>query len=308
MGMDLTTPLDPQDLLQRYAHASPEPRLREARIGPYLICATVWISSVVLVGGPGSLLGLLLIPAGLAAAVGAAELLARVFHQHAHSAWLEAGATVNWVKVHERVVTELKASIQRSRTALLAPNSKMAAHRLQLEQGADEANRSVTFWRDAVEGEPDSAANKAQLDTAVELERKLRDAVQRLDERKERMTAFLNQCEVKADALEFSRRKLEESNKLASLADRTPNVIADAEAALDRLGREFLDDAIHAFTALGGLERFHLTEVAGDLPLASIEDVADEIVRSSQREEEVFEELARELGQSDESPPADEDE
>jgi hypothetical protein len=105
------------------------------------------------------------------------------------------------------------------------------------------------------------------------------------------MTTFLDQCEAKADALEFSKRKLEESARLSSLADQAAGMLSDPVGPGEAAEHDFLKEAAAAFSSLGGLERFHLTVAAGDLPLESIEDVADQIVQSGEDEEKALQDL-----------------
>jgi hypothetical protein len=262
--------------------------------------ATVlWVTASIFSWQSSVLAGLLVGVGGLPVAALAAEMLARLVHRHATTAWQKSKDGVDWIRVHHRVVTEFRASVERSRISLLAPSSSLAAHRRQLQQGLHDARRSTEFWRKAVTEEPSSETNRAQLQTAEDLEGKLVSAVERLDQRNERVSAFLARCEEKARALEFSKRKLAETRRRASIADRTSNVIASTDDALGRLGQEFLTEAASAFGALGGLERLHMTEMAGDMSLDSIEVVAEQIVRSAGEEERVLLELARDLGGTD---------
>ncbi|MGB1840615.1 MAG: hypothetical protein ACPHWZ_05890 [Longimicrobiales bacterium] len=297
--MHPSLPLDPQDLLEQYGGSTPEPRLQDARVGPFMSAGAIAIAGIAVSVASGSLTGGALSLAGIPLLAGAAELLARVVHRHAHRAWQARQGTVDWRRVHERVVGELRASIERSRHALFGPRSELLTRRTQLEAGLRDARQSTAFWDEAAARDSATEMDRERLRQAIDLEQKLNAAVERLEERQHRLSEFLEQCVAKASELDFARRKLEESRRLASIADAASELIEGTEDEIDTFGQEFLADAAAAFGALGGLERLHLAESASDVPIDSIEAVADRIVESEAEEVRALGALVESLGQTD---------
>lgn len=109
------------------------------------------------------------------------------------------------------------------------------------------------------------------------------------------LLSFFNDCGAKLAVLESSRRDYEESKRLAALSDRADELVADAQTTLSLIGRQFVTEAVRVGEALGALERAQLRDSAGDPPLAHIETVADRIIESSTREQEVLADLAAKL-------------
>lgn len=296
--MHPSLPLDPQDLLEQYGGSTPEPRLQDARVGPFMSAGAIAIAGIAVSVASGSLTGGALSLVGIPLLAGAAELLARVVHRHAHRAWQARRGTVDWRRVHERVVGEFRASIERSRHALFGPRSELLTRRAQLEAGLRDARQSTAFWDEAAARDSATEMDRERLRQAVDLEQKLNAAVERLEERQHRLSEFLEQCVAKASELDFARRKLEESRRLASIADTASELIEGTEDEIDTFGQDFLADAAAAFGALGGLERLHLAESASDMPIDSIEAVADRIVESEAEEVRALGALVESLGQT----------
>ena len=108
--MHPSLPLDPQDLLEQYGGSSPEPRLRDARVGPFMSAGAIIIAGIAVSVASGSLIGGLFSLVAIPLLAGAAELLARTAHRHTHAAWEARRGTVDWRRVHERFPSDPEAA------------------------------------------------------------------------------------------------------------------------------------------------------------------------------------------------------
>ena len=69
----------------------------------------------------------------------------------------------------------------------------------------------------------------------------------------------------------------------------------NARATLDKSGQEFVSGVARVGRALGSLERLQLLESAGDVPIESIELVADRIIESSEQERAMLRQLSERM-------------
>lgn len=274
--------IESADVLQRYEKRHPKPSAGEVRLLPYSFAIAIGgaIAVVPLTSGFGWAAVLVMV-AALAAAEGGARLW---FRQELRD-WEARFQSLSWQEIHDIVLQDFRGLVARYREQLLGDNAELRSRRRELERGLDEAKRSVAFWEEAVAAEPNDSSNRVQLRTAQELETKLTQALEALDRRRHRLQDFLAKCDAKAKRMEFSKEKLQESEKLTRLADRADEAISRADDTLDAIGQAFLAEAAEAFGLLGEVERLHLSRVAGELPVDSVEFVAERIIQTVEEEE-----------------------
>ena len=195
------------------------------------------------------------------------------------------------VGLYDAVAVAFRAEIGARRQEMLGPTSDWQRARHPLREAGDEANGQVAYWRQRQQHEPKNRVASAQLDTALQLERKFRQALPDLDERSESLLGFFNKCEARISALERGKQDYVQSKRLASLGDRADLVIDEAGATLRRIGESFVGQAIRVGDALGSVERFHLKELAGEVPLDQMKAIADRIIETSVEEREALQNL-----------------
>lgn len=198
------------------------------------------------------------------------------------------------------IATRFRADIDRYRQRTLGQNSEWGRARHPLAAAKDEANRAVAYWTERAEAEGGSDLARDQLALARRLETKLGRAIRELDERAEALRAFLNRCEAKLATLEARSRDHEESARLLRLSHDADVQSAEAREALDRIGRDFMAEAVQVANALGGLQQLHLLDEAERLDVDQLETVAERIVEVSAADRRALGELERDLtGESD---------
>ncbi|MCG6955025.1 MAG: hypothetical protein LJF04_03460, partial [Gemmatimonadetes bacterium] len=119
-----------------------------------------------------------------------------------------------------------------------------------------------------------------------------------LDRRHAVLRDFLNDCEARISALENVGRDWQEVERLRGLASRADEVVSDANAAVNRIATGFLREAQRVAEALGAAEIEQLKDVAAEVPLSRIEDVADRIIEHSTREEHELQPLVDRLSET----------
>ena len=100
-------------------------------------------------------------------------------------------------KIYQAIANNFREEILVQRERTLGRESEWYRARQPLKKAADEANRSVAYWRQRLTQEPADEPIRSQLDTAERLGRKFRDALGQLDHRSEALLAFFNDCEAR---------------------------------------------------------------------------------------------------------------
>jgi hypothetical protein len=150
----------------------------------------------------------------------------------------------------------------------------------------------VAYWGARIRQEPDNGVALANLEVAEDLSIKFTRALDELEHRSDALLNFLNECYAKLTVLESSRTDYAESQRLAALSEEAHVVVADAEAVLEEIGRQFVEEAARLGVALGALRALHLKETAGSLPIDEIEHVADRILEVYQDDRAMLHRLA----------------
>ena len=240
---------------------------------------------------PGFLAGLV--------AVGAAILASsRLFLRRRVSRALAAfrvGEATAVGKVHRFAAREFRLQIGRHRARTLGADSEWGMARSALAEAADEAQRSVAYWKARVRQEPDNQLAAGQSQTAADLDDKLRSALAKLDARADTLLKFYNDCDARLSLMDRYNQDMEETRRLEELSGRTDVAIAGAEDTLLAIGEQFVREAQAVGRALGGLARVQIKSLAGDAPLDNIEYLADRIIESSDAERRAVEDLDRVL-------------
>jgi hypothetical protein len=192
-----------------------------------------------------------------------------------------------WV-FYEAVALKFVDEIERQRARTIGPDSEWGRARLSLESAAQEADRSVAYWKQRRATETDGIAYD-QLGAATRLRDKFHTALSGLDQRARLLVAFFNDCEARIAVLQNTKRDYEEIRKLEALADRSDEIVTHAEAMLASIGASFLSEALRVGNALGGLERIGLASLAGEVSVDHLEALADRIVESAEREQRALE-------------------
>jgi hypothetical protein len=290
-----------EEVVARYAPEL-EPKLdARRRLPPYLlgVLAGAYLAALVswaVLGPefePASAAWFIAVPCWLAGLVGG-EIAARLLHRGALRDFGRMVENTPW-EVHHAVAERFRQDIAAHRRRTLGEGSEWHRARDPLKTAFDEANRSAAYWRERLDQDELNETVRKQLATAERLSAKFGEALANLDRRSEVLLSFFNDCEAKLAVLESSRRDYEESKRLAALSDRADELVADAQTTLSLIGRQFVTEAVRVGEALGALERAQLRDSAGDPPLAHIETVADRIIESSTREQEVLADLAAKL-------------
>jgi hypothetical protein len=198
-----------------------------------------------------------------------------------------------WV-FYEAVALKFVEEIERQRARTLGPDSDWGRARLKLERAAHEADRSVAYWTQRLAMEPDGIA-QAQLVAATRLWAKFHTALTGLDQRARLLVAFFNDCEARIAVLQSTKRDYEEIRKLEALADRSDEIVTNAEATLASIGAGFLSEALRVANALGGLERIGIANLAGEVSVDHLEALADRIVESAEREQRALERVTESI-------------
>ena len=224
------------------------------------------------------------------------SLLARIRVRRALAAF-RAGDSTAVGRVHRFAAREFRLQIERHRARTLGADSEWGMARAALAEAADEAQRSVAYWKARTEQEPDNQLAAGQSRTASDLDGKLRSALAKLDARADTLLRFYNDCDARLSLMDRYNQDMEETRRLEELSGRTDVAIPGAEDTLLAIGEQFVREAQAVGRALGGLARVQIKSLAGDAPLDNIEYLADRIIESSDAERRAVEDLDRVLQQ-----------
>lgn len=191
--------------------------------------------------------------------------------------------------------TEFRRTIKSHRARTLGNNTEWGRARGSLEKALDDAQRSVAYWEKRAGAGRDNELARTQLEVAVELEAKLRLALDKLNNQAGVLRKFYNECEARLAAMDGYRQDMLESRRLEALSGRTDIVIAQAEGTLVAIGQEFVREAQAVGRALGGLAQVQIKSLAGEAPLDNIEYLADRIIENSDSERRAIRALDEEL-------------
>lgn len=294
-GLHLTESLD--DIARRCFEFE-QSRFAEARrVGVFVQVMVLAIVVAFLLNLPTASAGLLagLVVVGVAILVGG-RLFLRMRVRRALAAF-RAGDGTAVAKVHRFAAREFRLQIGRHRARTLGADSEWGMARAALAEAADEAQRSVAYWKARVRQEPDNQLAAGQSKTATGLDEKLRSALAKLDTRAETLLRFYNDCDARLSLMDRYNQDMDETRRLEELSGRTDVAIVGAENTLLAIGEQFVREAEAVGRALGGLARVQIKSLAGDAPLDNIEYLADRIIESSDAERRAVEDLDRVLQQ-----------
>lgn len=292
-GLHLTESLD--DIARRCFEFE-QSRFAEARrVGVFVQVMVLVIAVAFLLNLPTASRGLLAgLAAGGAAILAGSRLLLRMRIRRALTAF-RAGDATAVAKVHRFAAREFRLQIGRHRARTLGADSEWGTARAALAEAADEAQRSVAYWKARTRQEPDNRLAAGQSRTATGLDEKLRSALAKLDARADTLLRFYNDCDARLSLMDRYNQDMEETRRLEELSGRTDVAIVGAEDTLLAIGEQFVREAQAVGRALGGLARVQIKSLAGDAPLDNIEYLADRIIESSDAERRAVEDLDRVL-------------
>jgi len=194
-------------------------------------------------------------------------------------------------ELHEMLACKFREEIEEHRARLLGDDTEWQQTRAALRRAEDDANQSLAYWTDrALEDRRNELAGSHRR-TAQLLHSKLSDAVRELNNREDALLTFFAQCEAKIAVLDRSRTDHSESQRLVDLARQADDLVIDANLAIEAIGHEFIDRAIHVGQALGALERLQYKESAGEIELDGVERVAERIIEAAEEEKKALSEL-----------------
>lgn len=294
-GLHLTESLD--DIARRCFEFE-QSRFAEARrVGVFVQVMVLAIVVAFLLNLRTASAGLLagLVAVGVAILAGS-RLFLRMRVRRALAAF-RAGDATAVAKVHRFAAREFRLQIGRHRARTLGADSEWGMARAALAEAADEAQRSVAYWKARVRQEPGNQLAAGQSKTATGLDEKLRSALAKLDARAETLLRFYNDCDARLSLMDRYNQDMDETRRLEELSGRTDVAIVGAENTLLAIGEQFVREAEAVGRALGGLARVQIKSLAGDAPLDNIEYLADRIIESSDAERRAVEDLDRVLQQ-----------
>ena len=294
-GLHLTESLD--DIARRCFEFE-QSRFAEARrIGVFVqVMVLAIVVAFVLnlpTASPALLAGLVAVGAAILAG---SRLFLRIRVRRSLAAF-RAGDATAVAKVHRFAAREFRLQIGRHRARTLGADSEWGMARSALAEAADEAQRSVAYWKVRVRQEPENQLAAGQSKTATDLDEKLRSALAKLDARADTLLRFYNDCDARLSLMDRYNQDMEETRRLEELSGRTDVAIVGAEDTLLAIGEQFVREAQAVGRALGGLARVQIKSLAGDAPLDNIEYLADRIIESSDAERRAVEDLDRVLQQ-----------
>ena len=295
--MDSLEPITVEDLVRRYTPElipQSDPELRVIVMGGvFFVTAAIALTVLGAMGihAPGLTLTLTSVT-GLAAGLGTGWLMRRD-HRAQLRRFSQDLKDSPW-KLYDAVALKFASEVERQRARTIGPDSEWGRARLRLENAAQDADRSVAYWTQRLSKEPDEIA-RTQLAAATRLRDKFHTALSGLDERARLLIRFFNDCEARVAVLQSTKRDYEEIRKLESLADRSDELVTQAEGTLASIGASFVSEALRVASALGGLERVGLVNLAGEMPVDHIEALADRILDSAKRDQSALELVAGSL-------------
>lgn len=297
-GLDLTGSLD--DIARRCFEFE-QSRFAESRwIGVFVQVMVMAVAVAFILSMPTASAGSLAVIVATGAAILAGSRLFLRIRVRRGLAAFRAGDATAVAKVHRFAARDFRLQIGRHRARTLGADSEWGMARAALAEAADEAQRSVAYWKARTEQEPDNQLAAGQSQTASDLDGKLRSALAKLDARADTLLRFYNDCDARLSLMDRYNQDMEETRRLEELSGRTDVVIAGAEDTLLAIGEQFIREAQAVGRALGGLARVQIKSLAGDAPLDNIEYLADRIIESSDAERRAVEDLDRILQQGQE--------
>ena len=199
------------------------------------------------------------------------------------------------VEVYAALGAAFRRQIEHRRAELLGPKSEVGKARQALVDALQEASHSRAYWTERSRQKDSMELVEKELPVATALVSKFETALARLDRRQSVLRDFLNDCEARISALENVGRDYEEVQRLRSLANRADEVVAEADESVGRIAAGFLREAQRVAEALGAVEMEQLKDVAAEVPLDRIEEVADQILEHSAREDQELQSLVDRL-------------
>jgi len=286
-SLELTTV---EDLVRRHTpELIPQSDAVIRGIAVFLLTGTVALPTLAAIGVHAPALTLMLASiAGVLGGVGTGWLTHRDHQAQLHRFSRELNDSP-WL-FYEAVALKFAAEVERQRARTIGPSSEWGRARLSLESAAQEADRSVAYWTQRQATERDIA--QTQLEAATRLRDKFHTALSGLDQRARLLVTFFNDCEARVAVLQSTKRDYEEIRKLEALADRSDDIVTQAEGTLVAIGASFVSEALRVGNALGGLERIGLANLAGEVPVDHLEALADRILESAERDQSALERVA----------------
>lgn len=236
--------------------------------------------------------------AGLALVVGlpivAAKLRVRKRVKQGMAAY-ERGDADAVSTVHSYALALLRKRVEAHRSRMLGPDSDWGRARAPLDEAVDEAAGRLAYWEERLREEPANEMAPLQLETARQLQEKLRSALDEVDARAHVLRRFYHRCEAKLAVMDRSAADLVEVKRLEALSGKAGAAVAHAQDSIRALASQFLAEAQTITDALGGADRAQLRVLAGDAPLDDIEYLADKIHESSERDRSAIKALEKTL-------------
>lgn len=261
------------------------------------ISEPAWWAIILGAGGGGALaggiIGSLIGPDTITPLVGMSAIVAPLLvflGVRASETPLPARATV-----YAALGAAFRREIEYRRAQLLGPKSEVGKARQALVDALQEASRSRAYWLERSKQSDSGQLVAKELPIATALVSKFEAALARLDRRQSVLRDFLNDCEARVAVLEHVGRDHEEVQRLRNLAGRADEVVVEAEDSIGRIAAGFLVQARRVGEALGAAEMERLKDVAAEVPLDRIEEVADQILKHSAREDQELEALVERL-------------
>jgi hypothetical protein len=239
------------------------------------------------------------VPAGLTlfvtgaftmAGVGVGEWIVRNNHENARR-HLAHTLTATPSRFYHIIVQKFSLEIERQRANTLGSSSKWGRAREPLARAAQEAARSVAYWKQRLATDPNNQVAQQQLDTANGLKKKFETALTELDARSAVLVSFFNECEARLAVLQHTKRDYEEAHKLSVLTEQADSVVSAASTTLALIGQAFIEEARRVGQALGAVERLGILNLAASVPVEHVEALADRIHENSLRERDALERL-----------------
>lgn len=202
------------------------------------------------------------------------------------------------VEAYTALGAAFRREVERRREELLGPRSEVGKARQALVDALQEASHSRAYWMERSRQNDSRELVDNELPVATALVSKFETALARLDRRQSVLRDFLNDCEARISALENVGRDYQEVHRLRSLASRADEVVVEAEESVGRIAAGFVVEAQRVAEALGAAEIERLKDVAAEVPLDRIEEVADQILEHSAQEDRELQALVERLSET----------
>lgn len=199
------------------------------------------------------------------------------------------------IRVYAALGAAFRREIDHRRAELLGPKSPVGKARQALVDALQEASHARAYWTERSKQDDSTELAGRELPVATALVSKFETALARLDRRQSVLRDFLNDCDARISVLENAGRDYDEVQRLRSLAGRADEIVVEAEESVSRIAAGFLVEARRVAEALGAAEMERLKDVAAEVPLDRIEEVADRILEHSAREDQELQALVERL-------------